>query len=241
MARVKQLKIKDSVYQLEDWRINSITEEPIVDSTDPISSGAVAALKEEIGEHFNAIESDTENLHNDLESKVDKVEGKALSTEDYSTEEKDKLASIESGANVNLIEKIVVNSTELPINNKKVNITVPVKLVDLGDDTYHRTVSDSEKETWNNKQDAISDLEEIRSNAAEGASKISNVQADWNAIDGLATILNKPEIPSIEGLASEQFVSDSIAESLISTEQRIQELEDSRAIISLEDDTLVIE
>ena len=70
MPTIRKIKIKDSLYDIEDWRINSITEEPIIDSTDPISSGAVAALKEEIDEHFNAIESDTENLHNDLESKT---------------------------------------------------------------------------------------------------------------------------------------------------------------------------
>lgn len=82
-----------------------------------------------------------------MESKVDKVEGKTLSTEDYSTEEKDKLAGIELGANVNLIESVAVNGIELSINNKEANIIIPVKLVDLGDDIYHRTVSDTEKET----------------------------------------------------------------------------------------------
>ena len=50
---------------------------------------------------------------------------------------------------------------------------------------------------WNGKQDVISDLESIRSNAAAGAAKVSNVQSDWNANSGLARILNKPEIPSV--------------------------------------------
>jgi len=35
-----------------------------------------------------------------------------------------------------------------------------------------------------------------------------NVNADWNATSGDAKILNKPTIPSIEGLASEQYVSN---------------------------------
>ena len=68
-----------------------------------------------------------------LLTKVDKVTGKQLSTEDYSTTEKSKLATIAAGAEV-------------------------------------------------------------------------NVNADWNATTGDATILNKPSIPSITGLATVTYV-----------------------------------
>ena len=40
-----------------------------------------------------------EGLQAELDNKVDKVEGKQLSTEDYTTTEKQKLAGIEVGAN----------------------------------------------------------------------------------------------------------------------------------------------
>lgn len=65
-----------------------------------------------------------------------------------------------------------------------------------GDTTAH--VTSNEKSTWNGKQDAIEDLQTIRDNASAGASKVSNVQADWDATTGLAVILNKPTIPSVE-------------------------------------------
>lgn len=52
------------------------------------------------------------NLVEDLDSKVDKIDGKSLSTNDYSTEEKTKLATIEEGAQRNLIEHIFVNDRE---------------------------------------------------------------------------------------------------------------------------------
>lgn len=68
----------------------------------------------------------------------------------------------------------------------------PTDLADFNDDSTHRLVTDSEKATWNGKQDAISDLATIRSNAETGAAKVSNVQADWNASTGLAVVLNKP-------------------------------------------------
>ena len=51
--------------------------------------------------------------------------------------------------------------------------------------------------TWNGKQDAISDLATIRSNAAAGAAKVSNVQADWTATSGLAVILHKPTLATV--------------------------------------------
>lgn len=68
----------------------------------------------------------------------------------------------------------------------------PTDLSDFNDDSTHRLVTDSEKATWDGKQDAISDLATIRSNAEAGAAKVSNVQADWNASTGLAVVLNKP-------------------------------------------------
>ena len=46
----------------------------------------------------------------------------------------------------------------------------------------------------NGKQDTISDLEQIRTNAAAGAAKQENVQADWNSTSGLSQILNKPNM-----------------------------------------------
>ena len=60
-------------------------------------------------------------------------------------------------------------------------------------------VTTAQTAAWDGKQDAINDLETIRSNAEAGAAKVSNVQSDWNATTGLAVILNKPTIPSAPG------------------------------------------
>lgn len=58
-----------------------------------------------------------------LSGKVDKVEGKQLSTEDYTTAEKTKLSGIETGAEVNDIVAVQVNGTDLtPDANRKVNV-----------------------------------------------------------------------------------------------------------------------
>lgn len=62
------------------------------------------------------------NAHQDISGKVDKVSGKGLSTNDYTTAEKNKLSGIETGAQVNKIEHIQIDGTEQTISNKTVNL-----------------------------------------------------------------------------------------------------------------------
>lgn len=66
--------------------------------------------------------SDNTTLASALGNKVDKVTGKGLSTEDYTSAEKTKLAGIASGAEVNVLEGVQINGTDLSITSKKVNI-----------------------------------------------------------------------------------------------------------------------
>lgn len=72
-----------------------------------------------INDNWDMIDNAVSNLSG---NKVDKVDGKQLSTEDYSTEEKNKLDKIASGAQVNKIESLTLNGKTLPISNKGVNI-----------------------------------------------------------------------------------------------------------------------
>lgn len=58
------------------------------------------------------------------ESKVDKIDGKGLSTEDYTTEEKVKLATVSLNAQENVIEEIKVNGSPLQVVGKSVNINI---------------------------------------------------------------------------------------------------------------------
>lgn len=61
-----------------------------------------------------------------LQTKFVEIEsGKTLTTNDYTTNEKEKLAGIEASADVNVVEVVKVNGTALtPNSNKEVNITV---------------------------------------------------------------------------------------------------------------------
>lgn len=64
---------------------------------------------------------------------VQKDGTKVLSTNDYTTVDKDKLAGVEDAAQVNKIEKVKVNGVEAAINSKAVDITVPSTVAQLTD------------------------------------------------------------------------------------------------------------
>lgn len=58
-------------------------------------------------------------------SYVEQETGKGLSTNDYTDTEKTKLAGIDSGAEVNVIESITVNGVTATISGKSASVTIP--------------------------------------------------------------------------------------------------------------------
>lgn len=105
----------------------------------------------------------------DLTGKVDKVNGKGLSTNDYTEEDKNKLANIEAGA-----QKNKVNS----VNNQTGNVTinVPTKTSDLNNDSgfitdytetdptvpdHVKNIKLSDIENWNNKSDFSGNYDDL--------------------------------------------------------------------------------
>lgn len=72
---------------------------------------------------------------------VKQVSGKGLSTNDYTSAEKQKLSGIASGAQVNVIEIVKVNGTALSATSKAVNVTVPTKTSQLTNDNSYVTSS----------------------------------------------------------------------------------------------------
>ena len=66
---------------------------------------------------------------------VQKEDGKGLSTEDYTTAEKSKLANLPADAEKNVIIGIQRNGLTVTPSNRIVNIEVPVKVSDLTNDS----------------------------------------------------------------------------------------------------------
>ena len=116
--------------------------------------------------------------------------GKGLSSNDYTAEEKEKLAGIEVGANKTIVDSTLSATSTNPVQNKVVNTkfeTIQAE-VDSKVDSIDGKGLSTEDYTTEEKTKLAS--------IAEGAE--ANVQADWNEADTSsdAYIVNKPTIPS---------------------------------------------
>lgn len=83
--------------------------------------------------------ADTTYVDGKLANKVDKVSGKGLSTNDFTTTLKDKLDGVEAGAQINKIELVKRNGANVAITGKTIDIAVPTKYGDLTNDKTYQT------------------------------------------------------------------------------------------------------
>lgn len=124
---------------------------------------------------FYAVEDSNENMEiidEVLDQKVDKVAGKQLSTEDYTAEEKSKLAEIEEGA-----------------TNYQHPDTHPAEMITQ--DSTHRFVTDSQKASWNAKPDAQREIS--NSVASTSTTTAASSKAVKTAYDKGVEALHKAE------------------------------------------------
>ena len=142
---------------------NNVYDEYI--NTDGTSSGweLIGSTEVDLSNYYTQTQVDTL-----LADKVDKVSGKGLSTEDYTTAEQSKLAGIASGAEVNVQSDYTQTDTTADdyIKNKPTLATVATS-GDYGDLINKPTIP------------------------------AAQVNADWNASSGVAQILNKPTLASV--------------------------------------------
>ena len=67
-------------------------------------------------------------MNSAIQGKVDKVTGKGLSTEDYTTAEKTKLEGIEAGANKTVVDSALNSSSTNPVQNKVIKESLDSKV-----------------------------------------------------------------------------------------------------------------
>lgn len=126
-------QVVGDVYNLEDTGMNvAWTGEgwdnlgSVIDLTPYLTkddAGKTYAAKATTLEGYGITDAYTKSeVDTELDKKVDKVTGKGLSTNDYTTAEKTKLTGIATGAEVNKIDAVKVNGTALGITDKAVNI-----------------------------------------------------------------------------------------------------------------------
>jgi hypothetical protein len=78
------------------------------------------------------------------------IAGKGLSTEDFTTAEKNKLSDVELGAEANVIDEITVNGTAVTPVNKSVEITIPKEIYQatFGVTTYNEVDAAFNAGSW---------------------------------------------------------------------------------------------
>lgn len=156
-----------------------------------------------------------------IDNKVDKVDGKDLSTNDFTDDYKNKVdAAMPSTESI--VKYTVQNLSDEQRAQARANIgagssdfsgdynelinkpTIPDTLSDLASDVAHRTVSDTEKETWNAKSDFSGSYNDLT---------------------------NKPVIPSIAGLATETYVDNKVASIVDSSPEALNTLNELAAAL----------
>lgn len=131
----------------------------------------------------NIPEVDFTDIYTALDTKVDKVEGKGLSTEDYLTLDKTKVNNLNevlenavlnttaTGSTITLDKRNLVTGT---LDN--VELSIPVSTTDLAG--------------------LMLPADKIKLNGIAANAEV-NVNADWNAVEGDAQILNKPTLATV--------------------------------------------
>lgn len=96
----------------------------------------------DIDENAEISQSKIANLDNTFNTKVDKVEGKTLTSNDFTDELKEKLNNIEAGAQRNTIEHILVNDVEVrPATVDSVPNTVNLQIQEFDENSQNKLAS----------------------------------------------------------------------------------------------------
>ena len=168
---------------------NDLTDELKQKILDAGSSSFTGVYSDLIGKpKINGVELGTENSLAALGIQGAE-EGKGLSSNDYTTEEKNKLAGIAAGAQVNLIESVKVNGVAVTPQNKVVNIKTATKTSELTNDSKFQTESEVTAKVNSAVADKVTETE--MSNAISTA---TNGMATQTWVNAQLANINKKEV-----------------------------------------------
>lgn len=143
----------------------------------------------------NIPEVDFTEVYEAIDTKVDKVDGKGLSTNDYITADKTKVTNVNE-----VIEAAAksVTATGISITLDKRNlVTNAVENIELDLPASTTALAGLMLPSDKTKLNGIAAGAEV------------NVNADWNATEGDALILNKPTIPTVD--VNKEYVDTQLA------------------------------
>lgn len=177
-------------------------QKAVVDNAKTASDNAtaIASLKTAVGDATSGLVKDVADLQT---GKVDVVEGKGLSTNDYTTAEKTKLAGIADNADVSLVQSVKVNGAALvPDGSKAVDVTVPTKVSDLTNDTGFITKAVADLTNYYVKTDLYTKTEVDALHAAISQFKIQ-VVSSLPATGAASTIYFVPQNQGVNNVHDE--------------------------------------
>ena len=151
----------------------------------------------DIDAEANIQQSKIYNLSETFAGKVDKEAGKGLSTNDYTTEEKTKLDGIEAGAQVNVIEHIMLNDTEIiphDVNNIPNVVELNVKEFDDESRTKLGTIEEG------------ANVNTIESISLNGTVQAPDNNKNVNLIINEITAEERAKLEGIEALAQVNLI-----------------------------------
>lgn len=157
--------------------------------------GSQYARQNGIWSVVNIPEVDFTEVYNAIDTKVDKVEGKGLSTNDYVTADKTKVTNINE-----VIEAATKNITATDISitlDKRNLVTNAVENIELNLPASTTALAG-----------LMLPADKIKLNGIAAGAEV-NVNADWNATEGDALILNKPTIPTVD--VNKEYVDTQLA------------------------------
>lgn len=142
--------------------------------------------------------------------------GKGLSSNDYTSADKEKLTNIASNAQVNVIETVKVNGTAQEISNKAVNITVPTTTSVLENDSNF-VVDPNYNHTDNNFTNALKEkLENSEENAIETIKVNGSEQIITNKAVNISVPTNTNQLTNGAGYQTASDVENAINSKLTS-------------------------
>ena len=153
------------------------------------------------------VDGEIETLKNyaddELDKKVDKEEGKGLSTNDFTDADKTKLNGIEAGAEVNEIESISINGTPQAKTNKNVDLPAYPTKSSLGLSNVVDT-GDSDTPTENGTQKFTTGGAYRMQQAIDSLSSAGRFLSLWDATTGEA-LSDPPTTPIYQYQAGDYF------------------------------------
>ena len=237
----KQIKLiaGENVTISEDGRIDVSVDIPEVpeitvdgslnkESDNPVANKPVATAIEELSSRIDGINipeyekyDDTE-LRELIEKKVDKVEGKGLSTNDFTTEEKTKLAELsnyddsELRGKVSTVEqgisaKADKTYVDTELSKKQTKLIAGDNITILEDGTISANITAEDVGIQVDKTlDAVSENpianKAVHTAITEVGSRIEEIEKDYVKSADISDFITSDDLPT--GLASEQWVKD---------------------------------